>query len=43
MESVHVDHRKAFKSRMELHGHAQATEHHVGVTGLRSERLVRDL
>lgn len=42
MNSIHVHNRIGLEEGVELHGHAEATEHHVGVTVLGAERLVRD-
>lgn len=42
VHSVHVHHRRGFEDRVELDGHAEATEHGVGVAVLSAERLVGD-
>lgn len=42
VHSVHVRHRGGFEDGVELDGHAEATEHRVGVAVLGAERLVGD-
>lgn len=42
VHSVHVRRRSGFEDRVELDGHAEATEHSVAVAVLSAERLVGD-
>lgn len=42
VHSVHVHHRGGFEDGVELDGHAEATEHRVGIAVLGAERLVGD-
>lgn len=42
MHSVHVHRWGGFEDRVELDGHAEATEHRVAVAVLSAERLVGD-
>lgn len=42
VDSVHVHDGTGLEDGVELHGHAEATKHHVGVAVLAAKRLVGD-
>lgn len=40
MDAVHIHYRTGFEDGVELHGHAETTKHHVGITVLGAKSLV---
>lgn len=42
MNTVHIHYGTGFEDGVELHGHAETTKHHVGITVLGAKCLVGD-